>query len=102
MRTKKFGLELYMFARLGKHLRAFGIRVLNQHCDSFYHSARLNWNSIERRRGPLEDNLIEDVVEWSLWHYPIIRQYVDYGMNYVLGTELAQEMDRPSWTYSAL
>ncbi|KAK2462050.1 hypothetical protein APHAL10511_006513 [Amanita phalloides] len=40
----------------------------------FYHSARLHWNSIERQRGPLEDDLIEDVVEWSLWQYPIIRQ----------------------------
>ncbi|KAM6497955.1 hypothetical protein JOM56_005903 [Amanita muscaria] len=39
-----------------------------------YHSARLHWNSIERRRGALEGDLIDDVVEWSLWQYPIIRQ----------------------------
>lgn len=36
----------------------------------FYHSARLRWSSIERRRGPLEDILIDDLAEWSMWHYP--------------------------------
>ncbi|KAG5652289.1 hypothetical protein H0H81_005549 [Sphagnurus paluster] len=40
----------------------------------YYHSARLHWNSIERRRGTLEDALIDDVVEWSLWHYAGIRR----------------------------
>ncbi|KAF5377624.1 hypothetical protein D9615_005155 [Tricholomella constricta] len=40
----------------------------------YYHSARLHWNSIERRRGPLEDALIDDIVEWSLWHYAVIRR----------------------------
>ncbi|KZT06355.1 uncharacterized protein LAESUDRAFT_653878 [Laetiporus sulphureus 93-53] len=35
----------------------------------FYHSARLRWNSIERRRGPLEDKLIDDITEWAMWHY---------------------------------
>ncbi|KAG6869176.1 hypothetical protein C0993_012275 [Termitomyces sp. T159_Od127] len=37
----------------------------------YYHSARLHWNSIERRRGAIEDALIDDVVEWSLWHYAV-------------------------------
>ncbi|KAJ7462702.1 hypothetical protein B0H11DRAFT_2310714 [Mycena galericulata] len=41
----------------------------------WYHSARLRWNSIERLRGPLEDILIDDLVEWSLWHYATIRSY---------------------------
>ncbi|KAG1826229.1 uncharacterized protein BJ212DRAFT_1444172 [Suillus subaureus] len=36
----------------------------------FYHSSRLFWNSIERARGPLENSLLDDVVEWSMWHYP--------------------------------
>ena len=36
----------------------------------FYHSARLRWSAIERRRGPLEDILIDDLAEWSMWHYP--------------------------------
>ncbi len=36
----------------------------------------MRWNAIERYRGPLEDSLIDDLVEWSIWHYPIIRQYV--------------------------
>ncbi|KAH9921997.1 uncharacterized protein BXZ73DRAFT_91690 [Epithele typhae] len=34
-----------------------------------YHAARLRWNSIERRRGMLEDSLIDDVTQWSMWHY---------------------------------
>ncbi|KAF7319927.1 Membrane protein [Mycena kentingensis (nom. inval.)] len=41
----------------------------------FYHSARLHWNSIERLRGPLEEMLIDDLVEWSLWNYATIRSY---------------------------
>ncbi|KAF7306649.1 Membrane protein [Mycena indigotica] len=41
----------------------------------FYHSARLHWNSAERLRGPLEDLLIDDLVEWSLWNYATIRSY---------------------------
>ncbi|KDR84809.1 hypothetical protein GALMADRAFT_217878 [Galerina marginata CBS 339.88] len=40
----------------------------------YYHAARLHWNSIERKRGPVEDNLIDDLVEWSMWHYPVVRQ----------------------------
>lgn len=40
----------------------------------WYNSARLRWNSIERKRGPIEDDLIDDLVEWSLWHYPVVRQ----------------------------
>ncbi|KAI6153365.1 hypothetical protein BKA82DRAFT_3971276 [Pisolithus tinctorius] len=35
-----------------------------------YHTTRLHWNSIERARGPLEDCLLDDVVEWCMWHYP--------------------------------
>ncbi len=34
-----------------------------------YHAARLRWNSIERRRGPLEDSLIDDVTQWSMWSF---------------------------------
>jgi proteasome activator subunit 4 len=45
----------------------------------YYASVRLRWNAIERCRGPLEDNLIDDLVEWSVWHYPIIRQYAVIG-----------------------
>ncbi|KAF8168284.1 hypothetical protein B0H34DRAFT_792908 [Crassisporium funariophilum] len=40
----------------------------------FYNAARLRWNSIERKRGPVEDQLIDDLVEWSMWHYPVVRQ----------------------------
>ncbi|KAF8226105.1 hypothetical protein L208DRAFT_1425249 [Tricholoma matsutake] len=40
----------------------------------YYHSSRLRWNSIERRRGALEDSLIDELVEWSLWRYAVIRR----------------------------
>ncbi|KAH7914507.1 hypothetical protein BJ138DRAFT_1143879 [Hygrophoropsis aurantiaca] len=40
----------------------------------FYHSSRLHWNSIERARGELENTLLDDVVEWTMWHYPSVRQ----------------------------
>ena len=36
----------------------------------YYHSARLRWSAIDRRRGELEDVLIDDLAEWSMWHYP--------------------------------
>ncbi|KAG6910596.1 hypothetical protein DXG01_009547 [Tephrocybe rancida] len=45
----------------------------------YYHSARLYWNSIERRRGPVEDALIDDIVEWSMWQYAVIRKSVYDG-----------------------
>lgn len=40
----------------------------------YLHAGRLRWNSLERRRGPVEDNLIDDLVEWSMWHYAVIRE----------------------------
>ncbi|PCH33392.1 ARM repeat-containing protein [Wolfiporia cocos MD-104 SS10] len=40
----------------------------------FYHSARLRWNSIERRRGSLEDSLIDDITEWAMWNYVTVRE----------------------------
>ncbi|KAI0308000.1 hypothetical protein B0F90DRAFT_1813347 [Multifurca ochricompacta] len=39
-----------------------------------YHAARLRWNSIERRRTPTDDQLIDDVAEWALWHYATVRE----------------------------
>ncbi|KAI0724287.1 hypothetical protein C8T65DRAFT_714470 [Cerioporus squamosus] len=39
-----------------------------------YHAARLRWNSIERRRGPLEDSLVDDVTQWSMWNYRTVRE----------------------------
>jgi hypothetical protein len=47
--------------------------TLTREC-RFYHAARLRWNSIERRRGPVEDSLIDDIVEWSMWHYSSVRE----------------------------
>ncbi|KAH9947692.1 hypothetical protein B0H21DRAFT_737636 [Amylocystis lapponica] len=40
----------------------------------FYHSARLHWNSVERRRSQLEDQLIDDVTEWGMWNYVTVRE----------------------------
>ncbi|KIY51373.1 hypothetical protein FISHEDRAFT_37518 [Fistulina hepatica ATCC 64428] len=40
----------------------------------FYHSARLIWNCIDRLRGDLEHRLWDDLAEWSMWHYAIIRE----------------------------
>ncbi|KAI9066676.1 hypothetical protein FKP32DRAFT_1589371 [Trametes sanguinea] len=39
-----------------------------------YHAARLRWNSIERKRGPLEDLLVDDVTQWSMWNYATVRE----------------------------
>ncbi|KAI0768547.1 hypothetical protein BD413DRAFT_614418 [Trametes elegans] len=39
-----------------------------------YHAARLRWNSIERKRGRLEDLLIDDVTQWSMWNYATVRE----------------------------
>ncbi|KAF5384678.1 hypothetical protein D9757_006201 [Collybiopsis confluens] len=39
----------------------------------FYHSARLRWNSLDRVRGPLEDILIDEITQWSMWHYAKVR-----------------------------
>lgn len=44
--------------------RAVLVRRIRRH-----HAARLRWNSIERLRGKLEDELIDEIVEWSMWHY---------------------------------
>ncbi|KZT61305.1 hypothetical protein CALCODRAFT_514830 [Calocera cornea HHB12733] len=37
------------------------------------HAGRLRWNSLERRQGKLERNLVMDVLEWGLWSFPSIR-----------------------------
>ncbi|EIN13624.1 hypothetical protein PUNSTDRAFT_94808 [Punctularia strigosozonata HHB-11173 SS5] len=39
-----------------------------------YHSARLRWNSLERRRGQTENHLIGDLLEWAMWHYASVRE----------------------------
>lgn len=40
----------------------------------YYHSVRLHWNSMDRIRTPLDDSLIDDLVEWSMWHYAGVRE----------------------------
>lgn len=52
------------------------LHVFNACLCRYFHSGRLRWNSLERLRGPLEDSLIDDLVEWSVWHYAGIREYV--------------------------
>ncbi|KAH8120571.1 ARM repeat-containing protein [Phellopilus nigrolimitatus] len=46
-----------------------------------YHAARLRWNSIERLRGELEDSLIDELVEWSMWHYATVRESAQSLLN---------------------
>ncbi|KAK7694364.1 hypothetical protein QCA50_001550 [Cerrena zonata] len=41
-----------------------------------HHAARLHWNSVERIRTTVENQLIDEVTEWSLWHYATVREYV--------------------------
>lgn len=31
---------------------------------------------MERKRGSLEDKLIDEVAEWCLWNYATVREYV--------------------------
>ncbi|TRM60121.1 hypothetical protein BD626DRAFT_571905 [Schizophyllum amplum] len=52
----------------------------------YYHSARLRWNSIERAKRATENVLIDDLVEWSLWNYPIIRQAAQGILDAINGT----------------
>jgi hypothetical protein len=35
----------------------------------FYHSARLRWNSLDRIKSPLHDQVIEELTEWALFGY---------------------------------
>lgn len=65
-----------MSAGHGKPLDASLARVPLTCHNSYYHSSRLRWNSIERRRGAVEDSLIDDLVEWSVWQYAVIRRLV--------------------------
>ncbi|KAG8874746.1 hypothetical protein FRB97_005668 [Tulasnella sp. 331] len=38
-----------------------------------YHAARLRWNCLERHRTPLNDQIIDDIVEWTMWPYATVR-----------------------------
>ena len=50
-----------------------------------FHVSRMTWNSLERKRGDLQDQLIDEVTEWCMWHYAT-------GMfcHYCEGCELTQ------------
>ncbi|TDL28808.1 ARM repeat-containing protein [Rickenella mellea] len=49
--------------------RAIFVRRARRH-----HAARLRWNSVERLRDELENSLIDEVMEWSMWHYATVRE----------------------------
>ncbi|KAI5124439.1 hypothetical protein M0805_008323 [Coniferiporia weirii] len=51
-----------------------------------YNAARLRWNTIERMRGELEDSLIDELVEWSMWHYSTVRESAQSLLNYFCAT----------------
>lgn len=74
MRARRFGLDPCTFAGPGQLHRPCKPDDIWLVLRSLYNAGRLHWNSIERNRGPIEDNLIDDLVEWSIWHYPVIRQ----------------------------
>ncbi|KAG8908485.1 hypothetical protein FRB99_005843 [Tulasnella sp. 403] len=38
-----------------------------------YHAARMRWNALERTRTALEDAIIDDLIQWSLWQYATVR-----------------------------
>lgn len=100
MPIRRFGHEQYTYEELGKWYMGFPDTISVCQC-RYYHSARLRWNSIERRRGILEDALIDDVVQWSLWHYAVIRRSVHkcicQGKTLILNTDRVNL----SWNLSA-
>lgn len=76
--SRKFGRELSTSVEPGETLRwLLGRPNLSADMYSYYQSARLRWNSMERLRGPLEDSLVDDLVEWSMWHYATSKYTID-------------------------
>ncbi len=63
----KSGLYTARTVNAQKGLIHLSIRYLSP--KRLYHAARLRWNTIERRRTLADDQLIDDVTEWALWHY---------------------------------
>ncbi len=43
--------------------------VIDEDLIRYYHAARMKWNALERKRGELEDQLIDDLARWSTWSY---------------------------------
>jgi len=71
---RRRGPGQFMLEKLGESNPYIASNTSSNAVNRYYASTRLRWNSIERCRGTLEDNLIDDLVEWSIWHYPSIRQ----------------------------
>ncbi|KAH7104159.1 hypothetical protein BKA62DRAFT_635182 [Auriculariales sp. MPI-PUGE-AT-0066] len=49
------------------------------------HAARLRWNSVERLRSDVENNLIDDITEWSMWHYATVRSQSQSALESICG-----------------
>jgi hypothetical protein len=74
MGVKKSGLEPSTFAVPGLCYPFVKLISSIDWQTRYYNAARLRWNCIERKRGEIEDQLIDDLVEWSMWHYAVVRQ----------------------------
>lgn len=59
----------------------------------YYHAARLRWNCMERLRGPVENSLIDDVVEWSMWHYASSKPWLIFS-SHLLTSSLSSQTVR--------
>ena len=68
MQTRESGQELYWFVVSGVYTfrSSFYLQLI---FERRYNAARLRWNTIERLRGELENQLIDELTEWSMWHY---------------------------------
>jgi hypothetical protein len=73
MGVKKSGLEPSTFVGPGLCVFPYSNSSIDSQT-SYYNAARLRWNCIERKRGEIEDQLIDDLVEWSMWHYAVVRE----------------------------
>ncbi|KAI0322289.1 hypothetical protein OF83DRAFT_1094493 [Amylostereum chailletii] len=72
MLLDRYGSEL-SYARQHTSQKAWPRSVFIRRA-RLYNAARLRWNSIERKRGPLEDLLVDDVAEWAMWNYATVRE----------------------------
>lgn len=73
MGVKKYGPEPSTFAVPGLYF-PFVKPICTDWQTRYYNTARLRWNCIERKRGEIEDQLIDDLVEWSMWQYAVVRE----------------------------
>src|ERR1700677_2226358 len=68
IQSRRSGQERFLYGARGEFIAAYFVCLHRRmFFKRLYHAARLRWNSIERRRTPDDDKLIDDVAEWALW-----------------------------------